>query len=83
MFTESSSHGAKTSRESWTPPSGEGCRVEELGPTSPLQVIILEQGESRAFDTFDRFAQFAASEGRTLYSLLDDLPLNTYVCPSR
>jgi hypothetical protein len=34
--------------------------------------IILEQGEARAFDKFDRYAQFAASEGRTLASLLDE-----------
>jgi len=34
--------------------------------------IILEHGEARAFDTFDRFAQFAMSEGRTLASLLDE-----------
>jgi hypothetical protein len=33
---------------------------------------VLEQGDTRAFDTFDRFAQFAASEGRTLASLLDE-----------
>jgi DinB family protein len=38
----------------------------------PRARIILEQGESRAFDTFDRFAQFAASEGRSLDSLLDE-----------
>ena len=35
--------------------------------------IILEHGEARAFDTFDRLAQFAISEGRTLASLLDEL----------
>jgi hypothetical protein len=35
--------------------------------------IILEHGEARAFDKFDRFAQFALSEGRTLASLLDEL----------
>ena len=34
--------------------------------------IILDHGEARAFDKFDRFAQFAASEGRTLASLLDE-----------
>jgi len=38
----------------------------------PRVKIILEHGEERAFDTFDRFAQFAASEGRTLASLLDE-----------
>jgi hypothetical protein len=34
--------------------------------------IILEHGEARAFDTFDRLAQFTMSEGRTLASLLDE-----------
>jgi len=38
----------------------------------PRAKIILEHGESRVFDKFDRFAQFAASEGRTLASLLDE-----------
>lgn len=38
----------------------------------PRVRIILEHGESRPFDTFDRFAQFADSQGRTLASLLDD-----------
>jgi hypothetical protein len=34
--------------------------------------IILEHGESRPFEKFDRFAQFAASDGRTLDRLLDE-----------
>src|SRR5690348_8492232 len=38
----------------------------------PRARIILEYGESRPFDKFDRFAQFAASDGRTLDSLLDE-----------
>ena len=38
----------------------------------PRARIILAHGEARAFDTFDRFAQFAVSEGRTLPSLLDE-----------
>jgi len=38
----------------------------------PRARIILEHGETRAFDTFDRLAQFAVSEGRTLASLLDE-----------
>ena len=39
----------------------------------PRARIILEHGEARAFDSFDRFAQFAVSEPRTLASLLDEL----------
>jgi hypothetical protein len=38
----------------------------------PRAKIILQQGESRPFDKFDRFAQFDASQGRTLDSLLDE-----------
>lgn len=38
----------------------------------PRAKIILEHGESRVFDPFDRLAQFAESEGRTLESLLDE-----------
>ena len=34
--------------------------------------IILQHGEARAFDKFDRFAQFAASHGRALDTLLDE-----------
>lgn len=34
--------------------------------------IILQHGEARPFNTFDRFAQFAVSQGRTLASLLDE-----------
>jgi hypothetical protein len=38
----------------------------------PRAKIILGHGEAKAFDPFDRFAQFARSKGRTLPSLLDE-----------
>jgi hypothetical protein len=38
----------------------------------PRARIILEQGEARPFDKFDRFAQSALSKGRALASLLDE-----------
>jgi len=38
----------------------------------PRAKIILEHGEAKPFEKFDRLAQFAASEGRTLASLLDE-----------
>ena len=38
----------------------------------PRARMILEHGEARAFDPFDRVAQFTASKGRTLVSLLDE-----------
>lgn len=34
--------------------------------------IILEQGESRRFEPFDRFAHYRENEGRSLDELLDD-----------
>jgi hypothetical protein len=38
----------------------------------PRARIILEHGETRAFDQFDRFAQFRDSDGRSLDALLDE-----------
>ncbi len=38
----------------------------------PRAKIILTLGDARAFDRFDRLAQFTASAGRTLPDLLDD-----------
>ena len=34
--------------------------------------IILEHGDARPFDPFDRLAQFEVSAGRTIESLLDE-----------
>jgi hypothetical protein len=38
----------------------------------PRARIILEQGRSRPFDKFDRFAQFRDSAGKSLAELLDE-----------
>jgi hypothetical protein len=38
----------------------------------PRVKIILEHGESRAFEPFDRFAQFEKSKGKSLIDLLDE-----------
>ena len=38
----------------------------------PRARIILEHGEARAFDRFDRLAHFADSQGQTLATLLDE-----------
>jgi hypothetical protein len=38
----------------------------------PRARIILEHGEGKRFEKFDRLAQFAQSQGRTLASLLDE-----------
>jgi hypothetical protein len=38
----------------------------------PRAELILAKGENRVFDSFDRFAQFSESEGKTLNVLLDE-----------
>src|SRR4051794_7006141 len=38
----------------------------------PRARIILEEGRSRPFEPFDRFAQFRDSEGKSLAELLDE-----------
>ena len=43
----------------------------------PRAKIILTHGDARAFDRFDRLAQFTASTERTLPDLLDDFAFNT------
>ena len=39
---------------------------------NPRVRILLEHGEARPFEPFDRFAQFKASQGKTLNQLLDE-----------
>jgi len=46
--------------------------VGERTDWMPRAWIILEQGESRPFDRFDRFAQMRESRGKSLEQLLDD-----------
>jgi hypothetical protein len=59
--------------ETWSPFDIIGHLIHgERTDWLPRVRIILEHGDGRAFDKFDRFAQFAASEGRTLDSLLDE-----------
>jgi len=41
----------------------------------PRARIILEHGDARPFDKFDRFAQFAVSKGREMPALLDEFAL--------
>jgi hypothetical protein len=41
----------------------------------PRARMILQHGDAQPFETFDRFAQFEASKGRTLDSLLDELAM--------
>ena len=59
--------------QTWSPFDVIGHLIQgERTDWMPRVRIILEHGDAKAFDTFDRFAQFAASEGRTLASLLDE-----------
>jgi hypothetical protein len=44
----------------------------ELTDWIPRAKLILEHGDARPFEKFDRFAQFDASKGRTLAALLDE-----------
>lgn len=46
--------------------------VGERSDWVPRAKIILENGESRAFDSFDRFAQEKESQGKSLEQLLDE-----------
>jgi len=46
--------------------------VGERTDWMPRLRIILEKGEARPFDPFDRLAQFEESQGKTLDQLLDD-----------
>jgi DinB family protein len=59
--------------ETWSPFDVIGHLIHgEETDWIPRARIILEHGEARAFDKFDRFAQAEASRGRTLASLLDE-----------
>ena len=59
--------------ETWSPFDVIGHLIHgERTDWVPRARIILEHGEARPFETFDRFAQFAKSESRTLPNLLDE-----------
>jgi len=59
--------------ETWSPFDVVGHLIHgERTDWVPRARIILEHGGVRAFDVFDRFAQFSASAGRPLASLLEE-----------
>jgi DinB superfamily len=59
--------------ETWSPFDVIGHLIHgERTDWVPRARIILDYGETKPFEKFDRFAQFAASKGRTLASLLDE-----------
>jgi len=58
--------------ETWSPYDVVGHLIHgERTDWMPRLKIILELGESRPFDPFDRFAQFEASKGKSLSELLE------------
>ena len=62
--------------ETWSPFDVIGHLIHgERTDWVPRAKIILAHGEARPFDKFDRFAQFAASTGRPLPSLLDEFAM--------
>jgi hypothetical protein len=64
---------AREGGETWSPFDVIGHLIHgEQTDWVPRAKIILQHGESRAFEKFDRFAQFEATKGRTLASLLDE-----------
>ena len=57
--------------ETWSPYDVIGHLIEgEETDWIPRARIILEQGETRPFDKFDRFAMFEKSQGKSLLELL-------------
>ena len=59
--------------ETWSPFDVIGHLIHgERTDWLPRAKIIREDGQARPFEKFDRFAQFALSQGRTLGSLLDE-----------
>lgn len=65
--------GANEGPETWSPYDVVGHLVHgERADWTTRARIILEQGENRRFEPFDRFAQFRESQGKTLEDLLDE-----------
>jgi len=59
--------------ETWSPFAVVGHLIHgERTDWMPRARMILAHGETRPFDRFDRFAQLAAPDGRSLGSLLDE-----------
>ena len=59
--------------ETWSPYDIIGHLIHgEKTDWVPRMEIILSQKSDSAFETFDRFAQFATSEGKSLHQLLDE-----------
>ena len=60
--------------ETWSPFDIVGPLIHgEVTDWIPRARLILQSGEAQPFEPFDRFAQFRASEGKSLGELLDEL----------
>jgi hypothetical protein len=60
-------------KDTWSPFEIVGhLAIAERSDWMPRLRIVLEHGESRPFDPFDRFAQLKESPGKSLDELLDD-----------
>ena len=61
-----------TDADAWSPYDVIGHLIHgEETDWIPRAVIILQEGQSRAFEPFNRFAQFEQSKGQSLGSLLE------------
>lgn len=59
--------------DTWSPYDVVGHLIHgERTDWIPRVKIILKYGESRTFEPFDRFAQFKASQGKTIEDLLEE-----------
>src|SRR5687767_15798065 len=64
---------ANEGADTWSPIDVLGHLIHgERTDWVPRARIILEHGDARAFEPFDRFAQFAESPARNIESLLDE-----------
>jgi hypothetical protein len=62
-----------SSKTEWQPFDVVGHLIHgEITDWIPRAQMILEQGENRTFEPFDRFAQFELSKGKSLAELLEE-----------
>jgi len=73
VWVRSNEGRTKNGEDSWSPFDVVGhLIVGERTDWMPRARIILENGEARPFDPFDRFAQLKESQNKSLEQLLDD-----------
>ena len=73
LWVRSNEGRTKGGKESWSPFDIVGhLIIGERTDWMPRVRIILQHGESRAFDPFDRLAQEKESQGKSMEQLLDE-----------